>query len=190
LKDTYGRIVSLTGWLAIAAILTWAAAGTAWAADFNTLDRNRDGCLDMKELDPPAAELFRTYDRNKDGVLDAEEFRQIKGARSRFEELDLDRNGRIDLEELRQAASRRFQACDANGDGRLDAKEIRACGSGRPPGGGSQTAAEGEKRVDLFDRHQQDRTLTKALQGGDEERKIPTSPRYQPTISPVFSIFF
>jgi len=180
----------MAGWLTIAAILTWAAAGTAWAADFNTLDRNRDGHIDMKELDPPATELFRTYDRNKDGALDAEEFRQIQGARSRFEELDLDRNGRIDLDELRQAASRRFQACDANGDGRLDAEEIRACGSGRPPGGGSQPTTEKERTVGLFDRQRQDRTLTKALQGGDEEGKIPTNPRYHPTVSPVFSVFF
>jgi hypothetical protein len=132
LKDSYGRIVSLAGWLTIAALLAWAATGTAQAGNFNTLDQNRDGYLDMKELDQPATEIFQTYDRNKDGTLDEEEFRQIKGARSRFEELDLDGNGRIDLDELRKAASRRFQACDANSDGRLDAEEIRACRSGRP----------------------------------------------------------
>lgn len=190
MKDSHGRIVSLAGWLAIAAILAWGVTGTARAGNFNTLDRNRDGYLDMKELDQPAAELFRTYDRNQDGALDEEEFRQIKSARSRFEELDLDRNGRIDLDELRQAASRRFQACDANGDGRLDAEEIRACGSGRPARGESQPITKKERTVDLFDRHQQDRALTRALQGGDEERKIPTNPRYQPPVSPVFSVFF
>jgi len=92
----------------------------AIAASFQDLDTNKDGQLDMKELDAAAVKVFKEYDRNGDGKLDKSEFMAIEGARSRFEDLDANRDGKLDMKELRDAASRKFDLNDKNRNGALD----------------------------------------------------------------------
>ena len=106
------------GWLA-GLMFVIAMIGTGWSADraFKSMDKNRDGRLDMKELDEAARSIVEAYDRNGDGRLSKSEFMQIKGAKSSFNDLDASKDGAIDADELKRDAEKRFKVCDKNGDG-------------------------------------------------------------------------
>jgi Ca2+-binding EF-hand superfamily protein len=81
---------------------------------------NKDGQLDMKELDAAAVKVFKKHDRNGDGYLDKSEFMAIEGTRSRFEDLDANRDGKLNMSEIRDAASRKYDLNDKNRSGPLD----------------------------------------------------------------------
>ena len=178
------------GWL-IGLMLLLTVIGTGWSADqsFNALDKNKDGRLDMKELDEAARAIVKTYDRNGDGRLDPSEFKMIKGAKSSFHDLDVTKDGVIDADELKKDAEKRFKVCDKNGDGALDAEELEAC-MARPAREGSPAAeAQREERVRLFDRSQRWSTPDEKLKTGDDSL-LPSNPTYKQTVSPIFSIYF
>ncbi len=104
--------------------------GQVFADSFQDMDINKDGKLDMKELDDAALKIFKKYDRNGDGYLDKSEFMAIAGATSRFEDLDTNQDGKLDMKELRDAASGKFDLYDKNHSGALDDLE---CSPRRAP---------------------------------------------------------
>lgn len=180
------RMVLLSGGIVLLTMI-----GTTWGADptFNVVDKNRDGRLNMKELDEAARTVVKTYDRNGDGRLDPSEFKTIRGAKSTFGDLDTSKDGMIDAAELKRAAEKRFNQCDQNGDGALDAAEREVCMT-RPAHEGSPAAeAQKEERFRLFDRSQRWSHPIGNPQTGDD-RTLPSNPLYSPTVSPVFSIYF
>jgi Ca2+-binding EF-hand superfamily protein len=68
---------------------------------FNRLDKNGDGFIDAKDLEPAAAEriafaskrFFRRFDADSDGKVTKDEFNRL--AKQRFSSLDLDGDGKI-----------------------------------------------------------------------------------------------
>ncbi|MDD5170345.1 MAG: EF-hand domain-containing protein [Syntrophales bacterium] len=172
-------------------IVILAMSGIVWGADtaLGTLDKNKDGRLDMKELDEEAQSIFRQHDRNRDGYLDRGEFEAVKGAHSPFTSLDTTRDGRIDPAELKKAAERRFKECDTNNDGYLDEAELNACMQKTAKEGSAAIVLDRDKKIRLLDRSQAISGSENDLRG-DEERKAETSPRYKPDVAPLFSIFF
>jgi hypothetical protein len=118
----FALILALTGYVY--------ATDSSFNKAFNDLDTNKDGKLDMKELDTAAMKIFKKYDKNSDGILDKSEFKAIKDAKSRFEDLDTNKDGKLDMKELRDAASKKFKLYDRNQDGALDELE---CNPHRSP---------------------------------------------------------
>jgi len=68
---------------------------------FDRLDKNGDGFIDAKDLEPLAAErvafaskrFFRRFDADSDGKVTKDEFNRF--AKERFSNLDVDGDGRI-----------------------------------------------------------------------------------------------
>jgi len=68
---------------------------------FDRLDKNGDGFIDAKDLEPLAAErvasaskrFFRRFDADNDGKVTKEEFNRF--AKDRFANLDVDGDGKI-----------------------------------------------------------------------------------------------
>jgi Ca2+-binding EF-hand superfamily protein len=106
-------------------VLSFVFANHVYAASnaFNDLDTDRNGKIDMKELDTAADNIFKQYDKNGDNFLDISEFKAIKNAKSRFEDLDSNKDGKLDIKELRDAAAKKFKSYDKNLDGALDQLE-------------------------------------------------------------------
>ncbi|MDD4339966.1 MAG: hypothetical protein PHV00_09830 [Syntrophales bacterium] len=105
-------------------------AVSAAGPTFEQLDTDRNGKLELNELDAAAVKLFRDADVNRDGVLDRHEFKRIQGQSSSFDDLDANRDEKIDLGEIRRSAALRFDRHDLNQNGALDDME---CSPNRMP---------------------------------------------------------
>ncbi len=79
--------------------------------------------MDLAEAKAAGAKLFATLDPDKDGTLDAKEL----GARVSAEELkagDPDKDGTIDAKEFDALIEARFKAADPDKEGTIDDKEL------------------------------------------------------------------
>lgn len=169
--------VWLLGWIVVGAAFFLSLPAWGQGPGFNELDSNRDRKLSREELEKGFEAIFRRHDYNGDGYLTREEFKDIKGAPSRFEDLDENGDGRLDREELKKAGERRFRACDQNGDGLLDTGELHSC-TEHPPKRGKALLFPERTTSDRRDRV------------GHMDEDLPSSPRFRSDVSPVFSVYF
>ncbi len=172
-------------------LIMFILAGFVWGQGklFDKLDKNKDGRLDLKEINEAAETLFKQYDRNGDGSLSASEFYKIKDAKSSFESLDTGKDGKINAEELKRAAEKRFRQCDKNGDGYLDEAELDACVSRGAQEGSPAWEQERTDRVRIFDRTER-WSLQKQEQAIRDIHMDPVDPKYKPELAPMVSVFF
>ena len=172
-------------------IVLLAVSGMAVGADkvSEKLDRDKDGRLDIKELDEAAQALFKKYDKNRDGSLDRAEFEAIRGAQSPFASLDASQDGKIDAAELKKAAEKRFNQCDRNNDGYLDPGELEACVVKSVQDGGKAVSLDKSNRVRLFDRSQDQSIVDQDLKGTSDQ-DLETSSRHKTDMAPLFSVYF
>jgi Ca2+-binding EF-hand superfamily protein len=96
--------------------------------DFENIDTNRDGKIDLKEFTDAASQKFKQYDKNNDGCLDREEFKVMKdvNAGREFEYMDTNKDGKVDLKEFTDAGTERFKLFDKNQDGYLNNQEFHS----------------------------------------------------------------
>lgn len=123
--------------LLLALLLSTGAAGLAMAADVPPprakLDTNGDGVIDRAEAAkaPRLAAQFDTLDKNKDGKLSRDELPRWHGKRhgrgpggreEMMAKLDTNKDGRISREEAKAdpRLAARFDQMDVNKDGYLD----------------------------------------------------------------------
>jgi Ca2+-binding EF-hand superfamily protein len=97
-------------------------------SEFENIDTNRDGKIDLKEFTDAASQKFKQYDKNNDGCLDREEFKVMKdvNAGREFEYIDTNKDGKIDLKEFTDAGTERFKLFDKNRDGYLNNQEFHS----------------------------------------------------------------
>jgi Ca2+-binding EF-hand superfamily protein len=100
------------------------------AAQFKTLDANRDGRLTVEESKLPAA-FFERLDADKDRNVTLEEFQAMpamRGARQQleFERADLNHDGKVTREEGGRSAQERFVLIDTNKDNLITRPELEA----------------------------------------------------------------
>lgn len=113
--------------LALALTLPMAAGiGPAFAqpsAVITALDPDKDGTLDLKEVQAAAAAKFDALDPDKDGTLDAKEAKGVLSP-NLFRSGDPDKDGTIDKAEYLALVEAVFKDADPDNDGTLDAKEL------------------------------------------------------------------
>jgi hypothetical protein len=104
--------------------------GAVHAADtgFQKIDSNRDGKIDEGELRTAIEKKFNWYDRNGDGVIEAREINPKNDPRvlREFKFMDKDKNRRVDLDEFKAAGLERFRAFDYDRDNAVSAPEYRS----------------------------------------------------------------
>ena len=113
---------------------------------FLSMDQNKDGFLDRKELTESAREQFKTLDIGNDGWISKEEFvggmlgasmsngisdinllkPAIPGIERIFSQKDLNKDARLDLSEFAVDIVDSYLRLDANGDGKLSLVEWQA----------------------------------------------------------------
>jgi len=102
--------------------------------DFNGLDSNGDGKIDLNELNSfiqkEIPEGFALLDKNGDGFVDKEELQAVFADFFDFDRIDADKDGKIALDELTafivNLLSAKFGLSDLNNDAFLDADEFKA----------------------------------------------------------------
>ena len=105
----------------IAKLYISAAGANAYGSDQCANDK--DGTVDLADAQAAGAKLFITLDPDKDGTLDAKEL----GARMDAAGLtaaDPDKDGTVDAKEYAAAVEAAFKATDPDKDGTIDAKEL------------------------------------------------------------------
>lgn len=101
--------------------------------DFNGLDSNPDGKIDLNELNSfiqnEILEGFSLLDKDGDGFVDKEELQAIFGKFFDFNTIDANKDRKITQEELAtfifNLLSAKFVLCDLNFDGSIDAEEFK-----------------------------------------------------------------
>lgn len=131
--------------LSLAVLLAWHAPASA-NDDFNRMfaryDTNNDGRISREEARASAAADFQQLDRNRDGVLDAREVGQwivaeLAGGeplsqeamqtllRTTMSEWDANGDGRVTAQEYEAATLRALFAADVDRDGAISREELR-----------------------------------------------------------------
>ena len=108
----------------LATILVLGFAGTTYAGSLK-YDLDKDGTLDLAEMEAAAGAAFDRLDRDRDATLD---YSEAKGRvdKNAFLAADPDHDTTLTKEEYIQMAERLFKAADANNEGTLDTRELRS----------------------------------------------------------------
>ncbi len=121
-------ILAITAALAIPAatvgpVLAKGGGKAAWV--IKALDTDKDGTLDLKEVQAAATDAFTKADTDKDGSVDTKE---LKGRLSAddLKAADPDGDGTLDAKEYSALVESLFKKADPDGDGTLDAKELKS----------------------------------------------------------------
>ncbi|MFC7663090.1 EF-hand domain-containing protein [Methylorubrum suomiense] len=88
------------------------------------LDPDKDGTLDLKEVQAAASAKFDALDPDKDGTLDKKELKGVLSPKL-FKSGDPDMDGTIDKKEYLALVEALFKDADPDNDGTLDAKELK-----------------------------------------------------------------
>jgi Ca2+-binding EF-hand superfamily protein len=103
------------------------AVGLAGASLANPLkyDTDKDGTLDLAEMEAAAGAAFDRLNKDQDTTL---EFREASGRMSKkaFTAADPDKDNSLSKDEYVAMAERLFKAADTEHDGTLDARELHS----------------------------------------------------------------
>jgi Ca2+-binding EF-hand superfamily protein len=105
---------------------------------FDKLDKNKDGAVDMTELEATSTRAFDKADTNKDGVIDEAETKVVRdrmaerrgdrpakpNRKDRLQRADADKDGKITREEFAATAAPWFKRADADKDGKVTKAEL------------------------------------------------------------------
>jgi Ca2+-binding EF-hand superfamily protein len=117
--------------VAIALVCVLFLGVPAFADDFKSIDKNKNGKVDLQEflgfVKVIGPVKFKQYDADNDGFLSKKEF----SGDGDFKKVDTDKNGKIDPQEftvflIAVIAPTKFKSYDMNRDGHLDEKEFKA----------------------------------------------------------------
>ena len=100
-------------------------------------DANKDGVIELKEIEQLRQNRFDRFDADKNGSVTPEEIEKV--VRARVERMskrivrrfDADRNGTITKEEFNRFAKERFTWMDLNDDGKITGEEMPGLLHGR-----------------------------------------------------------
>jgi len=108
----------------LATILVLGFAGATYAGSLK-YDLDKDGTLDLAEMEAAAGAAFDRLDKDSDATLD---YKEVKGRvnKKAFLGADPDKDATLTKEEYIGMAERLFKAADVNNEGTLDARELRS----------------------------------------------------------------
>jgi Ca2+-binding EF-hand superfamily protein len=89
------------------------------------LDTDHDGTVDLGEARAAASAQFDRLERDKDGTLDKRELSKRLSAKE-LAAADPDHDGTLTKDEYLAVVEQRFRAADPDHDGTLDAKELNS----------------------------------------------------------------
>ncbi|WP_411850280.1 EF-hand domain-containing protein [Stenotrophomonas sp. LGBM10] len=141
---------------------TEAAKAPRLAAQFDTLDANKDGKLSREELPRwhgkrhgrgpgGRGDMLAKLDTNKDGRISREEAKADPRLAARFDQMDVNKDGYLDKADrelrMKQRRDAWFAAADTNKDGQISKAEFDAAKGpfGGPRGGHRGDAAPAPK---------------------------------------------
>jgi Ca2+-binding EF-hand superfamily protein len=110
---------------AVACLFGPAVAAPKRSKLMQMLDPDNDGTVDLQEAKDAASAQFDRLDRNKDGVLSPPELKGRLSARD-FAAANPDRDGTLDKNEYLSVVEKRFNAANPDNDGTLDEKELQS----------------------------------------------------------------
>ena len=148
------RFLFLSTALTLIAIPCWAEEGVPAniqrkydrrLEEMKLLDKNKDGVLQVEELQGNVEKKFDTTDTNKDGVISAEEReaaigsfkskgqetygnttdKKAKRLENRYNNADVNEDGQVSKQEYDAYFGGRYQNFDRDGDGEITEKEYR-----------------------------------------------------------------
>lgn len=98
---------------------------------FDKLDTNKDGFVELSDLEKSLMRIFDRADTNKDGAVDAEEIKAISGKRAeqmqkRIMRADANGDGKVTRQEMIAKAPAWFERADADKDGKVSKAEMAA----------------------------------------------------------------
>lgn len=117
-------VVSLAVGTLFATILP-VAAKSRHGSLIRMLDTDNDGTVDLAEAKAAAAAQFDRLERDKDGTLDKHELARRLSAKE-LAAADPDHDGTLTKDEYLAVVEQRFSAADPDHDGTLDAKELNS----------------------------------------------------------------
>jgi hypothetical protein len=105
-------------------ILVLGFAGATYAGSLK-YDLDKDGTLDLAEMEAAAGAAFDRLDKDRDTTLD---YKEANGRvdKKAFLAADPDKDTTLTKEEYIGMAERLFKAADVDGEGTLDARELRS----------------------------------------------------------------
>jgi EF hand len=104
---------------------------TAWAATdsigekMKTWDPDKDGSLDLAEVNKAAEAKFDSLEKDSDGTLDWNEMRSTKVGKKGFNKADPDKDGTLTKGEFSTIVEARFRAADPDNDGTVSVAELK-----------------------------------------------------------------
>jgi Ca2+-binding EF-hand superfamily protein len=117
--------IFLAATLTLAALVV-APANPAFAkkpAPVEALDTDKDGTVDLAELNKSAEELFARLDKDNGGTIEPKEL-QGRLSKKEFKAADPDSDGTLSKDEFLAAVAALFKDADPDSDGTLDAAEF------------------------------------------------------------------
>ena len=101
----------------------WARSASA-TKEMRAIDTDKDGSIDLNEVQSAGEATFDKLEKDKDGTLTTKEL-QGRVSRKEMKAADSDSDGTLDKKEYAALIEQRFKAADPDGDGTLDAKELK-----------------------------------------------------------------
>lgn len=98
------------------------AAGAA--GKMKAWDPDNDGTLSMAEARKAAEARFDSLERDRDGTLDRKEIKPAKVDKATFAKADPDNDGTLTKEEYMTIVDARFKAADPDNDGTVSVAEL------------------------------------------------------------------
>jgi Ca2+-binding EF-hand superfamily protein len=110
---------------AVLLVLFCTAISLADDSDFSKIDNDNDGKISKKEYINAVTKTFDTLDKNMDDSLAVKELNAIGKiyAEKILNEGDLNKDGKVSKDEFIKAAEKRFKVLDKNNDSYIDQKE-------------------------------------------------------------------
>jgi Ca2+-binding EF-hand superfamily protein len=115
----FGLVSLLAAPVAVPSLATHALAATA----LTIADTDKDGTLDLAEVQAAAGAEFDKLDKDKDGTLDAKEAAGHV-SKSNFKAADSDNDETLSKDEYTGLAAKLFKAANPDNDTTIDAKEL------------------------------------------------------------------